>query len=313
MLEVIDSRHLTRRKPPLFLKAMSKKKKTFKISLILEAFQNLEKSYVDLKKHISLPKEEFVLNKLVLDKVRIDFNLAFESTMRVCRHMSAVLELRTSSKDCLVKLAQHIGMKEVDKLQRFTEFYFKYRDLKDAVSPEELYDFLRENLYMFKEFARAVVEFVKETTGNYLLVDFELLNEKSKFIKDSVKKINFVLEQGFEEFESKPMYYDRTKYFYQVAYDSLFDICKHLAPKFGIKKFGDDCLSKMVEAGIIPQEYYMDVFKLTNLKNKLISTWEVPPKELYNSLRELNPKFDPIVKEISKSLKKLLEERSAKR
>jgi len=290
-----------------------KKKKTFKISLIVEAFQNLEKSYVDLKKHASLPKEEFVSNKLVLDKVRIDFNLAFESCMRVCRHVSTVLGLKTSSKDCLVKLAQHIGMKDVEKLQSFTEFYFKYRDLKDAVSPEELYDFLRDNLYMFKEFARAVVEYVKEATGNYLLIDFDLLNEKSKFIKDSVKKVDFVLEQGIEEFRSKPMYYDRVKYFYQVAYDSLFDICKHLAPKFGIKKFGDDCLSKMVEAGIIPQEYYMDVFKLTNLKNKLISTWEVPPEELYEALKELNPKFGNIVKEISKSLKKLLEERSVKR
>lgn len=293
--------------------AKSPKKKTFKVSLIVEAFQNLEKSYVDLKKHVSLPKEEFTNNKLVLDKVRIDFNLAFESTMRVCRHMSTVLGLKTSSKDCLVKLAEHIGMEGVDKLRAFTEFYFKYRDLKDAVSPEELYDFLRENLYMFKEFARAVVEYVKETTGNYLLIDFELLNEKSKFIKDSVKKIDFVLEQGIEEFKKKPMYYDRTKYFYQVAYDSLFDICKHLAPKFGIRKFGDDCLSKMVEAGIIPDRYYTDVFKLTNLKNKLISTWEVPPEELYGSLKELNPKFEIIVKEISKSLKKLLEERSAKR
>ncbi len=292
---------------------MAKKKRTFKISLIVEAFQNLEKSYVDLKKHVSLPKEEFVKNKLVLDKVRIDFNLAFESCMRVCRHMSTVLGLKTSSKDCLVKLAEHIGMKEVDKLQRFTEFYFKYRDLKDSVSPEELYDFLKENLYMFKEFARAVVEYIKETTGNYLLIDFDLLNEKSKFIKDSVKKIEFVLSQGLEEFKSKPMYYDRTKYFYQVAYDSLFDICKHLAPKFGIKKFGDDCLSKMLEAGIIPQEYYMDVFKMTNLKNKLISTWDVSPDELYRSLEELTPKFGIIVKEISKSLKKLLEERSVKK
>lgn len=292
---------------------MATKKKGFKISLIVEAFQNLEKSYVDLKKHLSLPKEEFLSNKLVLDKVRIDFNLAFESSMRVCRHMSAVLGLRTSSKDCLVKLAEHIGMEDVERLRKFTEFYFKYRDLKESVSPEELYDFMRENLVMFKEFARAVVEYIKETTGNYLLIDFDLLNEKSKFIKDSVKKIDFVLSQGLEEFKSKPMYYDRTKYFYQVAYDSLFDICKHLAPKFGIKKFGDDCLSKMVEHGIIPQEHYMDVFKMTNLKNKLISTWEVPPEELYESLKELNPKFEIIVKEISKSLRKLLEERSVKR
>ena len=285
------------------------KKRTFKISLIVEAFQNLEKSYVDLKKHLSLPKEEFVKNKLILDKVRVDFNLAFESCMRVCRHMSAVLGLKTTSKDCLVKVAQHVGMEEVERLKEFTEFYFKYRDLKDSVSPKDLYDFLKENLVVFKEFARSVVEYVKRTTGNYLLIDFDLLNEKARFIKDSVKKIDFVLSQGMEEFRTRPMYYDRTKYFYQVAYDSLFDICKHLAPKFGIKKFGDDCLSKMVEAGIIPDQYYMDVFRMTNLKNKLISTWEVPPEELFESLRDLNPKFEVLVKEISRSLKKLLEER----
>ncbi len=290
-----------------------KRRKTFKISLILEAFQNLEKSYVDLKKNLSIPKEEFVSNRLVLDRVRIDFNLSFESTMRVCRHLSAVLGLKTSSKDCLVRVAQHIGMKEAGRLKNLAEFYFRYRDLKESVSPEELYNFLKGNLSLFKEFARAVIEYVKKTTGNYLLIDFDLLNEKSRFIKDSVRKIEFVLSQGIEEFSSKPMYYDRVKYFYQVAYDSLFDICRHLAPKFGIKKFGDDCLSKMVEAKVIPEEYYMDVFKMTNLKNKLISTWEVPPEELFNSLSELNPKFEVLVKEISRSLKRLLEEKGVKK
>jgi uncharacterized protein YutE (UPF0331/DUF86 family) len=285
---------------------MKAKKKSFKISLIIEAFQNLEKSYIDLKKHLSLPKEEFINNKLVLDKVRMDFNLAFESSMRVCRHVSAVLNLKTGSKECLYKLAQHLGMEEAERLKRFSEFYFRYRDLKDSVPAEELYEFLKRELIMFKEFARMVVEYVKRNTGNHLLIDFDLLKEKSFYIKDSVKKIEFALSQGPEEFGSKPMYYDRTKYFYQVAYDSLFDICKHLAPKFGIKKFGDDCLSKMVEAGVIPDSYYMDVLKMTQLKNKLISTWEVSPEELYRELQEVLPKFQSIVKEISESLKRLL-------
>lgn len=285
-------------------------KKSPKISLILESFQNLEKAYVDLKKNLSLPKEEFVSNKLVLDKVRVDFNLAFESCMRPCRHLSTLYGLKTTSKDCLVKLAQHIGMQDIQTLEKFTEFYFKYRDLKDTVSPEELYDFLKENLVVFKNYAQAVVEYVKKTTGNYLLIDFDLLNEKAKHIKDSVKKIEFVLSQGIQEFREKPMYYDRVKYFYQVAYDSLFDICKHLAPKFGVKKFGDDCLSKLVEISVIPQDYYMDIFKMTQLKNKLISTWEVSPDELYSSLYELKDKFEPVMKEIAKSLKKLLEEKS---
>ncbi len=286
------------------------KKKSYKISLILEAFHNLEKSYSDLKKNLSLPKEEFTSNKLVLDRVRIDFNLAFESCMRVCRHISAVMNIKTTSKDCLVKTADAVGMEESQKLKEFIDFYFKYRDLKDAVSPEELYTFLNDNLHLFKEYARAVVDHIKKATGNYLLIDFDLLKEKSRHIRDSVKKIEFVLSQGEEEFRSKPMYYDRTKYFYQVAYDSLYDICTHLAPKFGIKRFGDDCLSKMVEAGVIPQAYYMDVFKMTNLKNRLISTWEVPPEELYGSLKEIMPRFEPVVKEISKSLKELLERRA---
>lgn len=283
-------------------------KKGPNISLIVESFQNLEKAYIDLKKNLSLPKEGFVSNKLVLDKVRIDFNLAFESSMRPCRHLSTLYGLKTTSKDCLVKLAEYIGMEDIKILQRFTDFYFKYRDLKDGVSAEELYEFLKENLVVFKKYAQAVVEHIKKTTGNYLLIDFDMLNEKAKHVKESVKKIEFVLSQGIEEFKTKPMYYDRVKYFYQVAYDSLFDICKHLAPKFGVKKFGDDCLSKLVEIDVIRQDRYMDVFKMTQLKNKLISTWEVSPEELYASLSELKDKFEPVMKDISVSLKRLLED-----
>ncbi len=286
------------------------KRKSFKISLILEAFQNLEKAYVDLKKHVSLPEEEFVSNRLVLDRVRIDFNLAFESCLRVCRHVSVVLGLKTNSRNCLVKVAEHVGMKELKALEEFTEFYFRYRDLKESVSPPELYRFLKEKLWVFKEFARAVVEFVKESTGNYLLIDFDLLNEKAKHIKESVKRIEFVLSQGKDEFRRKPMYYERVKYFYQVAYDSLFDICSHLAPKFGVRKFGDDCLVRLVGVGVIPQEHYDAVFRMMSLKNKLISTWDVPPEELYTALEELTPQFPVVVKEISKSLKEMLEKRA---
>ncbi|MFN3814027.1 MAG: HepT-like ribonuclease domain-containing protein [Aquificaceae bacterium] len=277
------------------------------ISLILESFQHLEKAYMDLRKNISMPKEEFVNNKLLLDKVRISFNLAFESSMRPCRHLSMVYQLKTTSRDCLIKLGEHIGMDQLRALRELTEFYLRYRDLKDEVSPEELYDFLSENLVVFRHYAQSVIEYIKRTTNNRLLIDFDLLNRKAKHVKDSVKKVSFILLQGFDEFKKKPMYYDRVKYFYQVAYDSLFDICKHLAPKFGIKKFGDDCLSKFVEIGVLPQEYYVDVLKMTNLKNKLISTWEVSPEELYRVLVDVNEKFEPILKEVSKSLRGLIE------
>ncbi len=286
---------------------MQETKKKPKISLILESFTQLEKAYADLKKNLSLPEEEFVSNKLLQDKVRVDFNLAFESAMRVCRHLSAVYEIKTTSKDCLQKIGELVGLSQAQALGELTQFYIKHRDLRETLQSEELYRSLVKFLPLFKEYAKAVVEFVKRETNNPLLIDFDLLNEKAKYIKESVKKIDFVLSQGFEEFSKTPMYYDRVKYFYQVAYDSLFDICKHLAPKFGVRKFGDDCLSKLVEAGVIPQEYYMDVFKMTNLKNKLISTWEVSPQELYERLMEIKDKIEPVMKEISKSLKKLLQ------
>lgn len=289
---------------------MQEVKKRPKISLIVESLSQLEKAYVDLKKNLSLGKEEFISNKLIQDKVRVDFNLAFESCMRVCRHLSAVYNVKTTSKDCLQKIGELVGIKEIEALGEFTSFYIKHRDLRESLPAEELYEFLSKNLYLFKEYAKAVVEFVKRETNNPLLIDFDLLNEKAGRIKESLKKINFVLSQGEEEFSKNPMYYDRVKYFYQVAYDSLFDICKHLAPKFGIKKFGDDCLSKMVEVGVIPQEYYMDVFKMTNLKNKLISTWEVEPRELYRSLLELKDKIEPVMKEIANSLRRLLKEKA---
>ncbi len=286
---------------------MQETKKKPKISLILESFTQLEKAYADLKKNLSLPEEEFVSNKLLQDKVRVDFNLAFESAMRVCRHLSAVYEIKTTSKDCLQKIGELVGLSQAQALGELTQFYIKHRDLRETLQSEELYRSLVKFLPLFKEYAKAVVEFVKRETNNPLLIDFDLLNEKAKYIKESVKKIDFVLSQGFEEFSKTPMYYDRVKYFYQVAYDSLFDICKHLAPKFGVRKFGDDCLSKLVEAGVIPQEYYMDVFKMTNLKNKLISTWEVSPQELYERLMEIKDKIEPVMREISKSLKKLLQ------
>ncbi|MCS7262611.1 MAG: DUF86 domain-containing protein [Aquificaceae bacterium] len=282
-----------------------------KISLILESFTQLEKAYADLKKNMAEGKEKFVANPLLQDKVRVDFNLAFESSMRVCRHLSAVYNLKTTSKDCLQKVGELVGTSDPGALGELAQFYTKHRDLKESVPPEELYDFLSKALPLFKEYAQKVVEHVKRETNNPLLIDYDLLNEKARRVKESVKKIEFVLSQGFEEFSKTPMYYDRVKYFYQVAYDSLFDICKHLAPKFGVKKFGDDCLSKLVEVGVIPQNYYMDVLSMTRLKNRLISTWEVSPQELYQSLSQVKDKIEPVMKEISKSLRELLRHRSA--
>ena len=280
-----------------------------KISLILESFSQLEKAYRDLKKNLSLGKEEFISNKLLQDKARVDFNLAFESSMRVCRHLSALYQVKTTSRDCLQKIGQLVGMEKGQSFEKVAEFYVKYRDLKEDIPAEELYELLNLSLDLFRDYAQKVVEFIKRETNNPLLIDFDLLKEKASRVKESVKKINFVLSQGEEEFCKSPMYYDRVKYFYQVAYDSLFDICKHLAPKFGIKKFGDDCLLRMVEAGVIPEDYREVIVDMISLKNKLISTWDISQKELYNSLLRVREVLEPIIQEIAKSLKRLIEEK----
>ncbi|MFN7065838.1 MAG: DUF86 domain-containing protein [Aquificaceae bacterium] len=278
-----------------------------KISLILESFTQLEKAYKDLRKNLSLGREEFLSNRLLQDRVRVDFNLAFESCMRVCRHISAVYQIRTTSRDCLEKIGEFVGVEEGQSFGTLVDFYIKHRDLKETLPPEELYDFLSNHLNLLRDYAKAVVEFIKRETKNPLLIDFDLLKEKAGRVKESVKKINFVLSQGEEEFCKRAMYYDRVKYFYHVAYDSLFDICKHLAPKFGIKSFGDDCLIRMLEAGLISPEHKEALSHMVSLKNKLINIWDIPQQELYKSLSEIKEKFEPILKDISQSLRRLLE------
>jgi len=282
-----------------------------KISLILEAFRNLEKAYVELKKLLQIPKEEFLKKERYREKARTLFNLAFENTMRVCRHLSVVYGVKSSSKDCLVKVGELVGFPQPEKLKVLIDFYLNYRDPQKEVDPEFLWEFLSENLPLFKEFARSVVEFVKKTTGNYLLIDYDLLNEKARHVKESLKRIEFVLSQGREAFSSTPMYYDRAKYFYQVAYDALTDVCRHLAPKMGIRRVQEDCLTQLAEAGILPKERREKLRRMKALKDLLTSTWEVPPEKLYEELEELKGEFEPLLKELAQALKELLKKKAS--
>lgn len=284
------------------------KDRHFNISLIVQSFINLEKVYKDLIKNLKLTKEAFVSNKLVIDKVRTDFNIAFESSMRPCRHISQVLNIKTT-KHCLYELSEALGFEFAKDMRNFSEFYINYRDLKNPIDPGYLYDFLNSHVILFKSYAEAIINYIKKTTNNYLLIDYDLLNEKAKHIKEAIKKIEFVISQPEEEFLSKPMYFDRVKYFYQVAYDALFDICRHLGPKFKFKHPSDDCLVVMAQANILQNPSI--AYKMMRLKNKLITTWEVDHKELYYTLKELLPYFDIYVKEFASYLKSVVRNQSA--
>ena len=285
----------------------SRSKKKFNISLIINTLKDLEKVYIELNKLVSVPADEFISNKLIIDKARADFNLAFETLMRVCRHVTQVMGLtRVNGRECLYRLATELNVKDPDSYKELSDFYFSHRDLREDIDPSLFYSFIKKRLILFKKMAGAVVEHVKKVTNNPLLIDYDLLKQKYFYIKDSVKKINFALNQGKEEFVSKPMYYDRTRYFYIVAYDSLFDICSHLAPKFGIKRFGDDCLMKLVEAGIIDKSYEDKVREMYEFRNKLGERWDIDKELMYEKLKELNDIFLPITEQILKYLKEKL-------
>ncbi len=288
----------------------NKVKKEFNISLIVTALKDLEKIYIDLKKLLNTSSDEFTSNKLIIDKARADFNMAFESLMRVCRHTTQVMGLtRVSGKECFYRLALELGIDYAEKFVELSGFYFEYRDMKREVDPIKLYTFLKEHVDLFRLLAERIVNYVKEKTGNYLLIDFNMLKQKYYYIKDSINKIEFVISQGEEDFVRKPMYYDRSRYFFIVAYDSLFDICSHLAPKFGIRKFGDDCLLKMVEAGIIDKSFKEDIKELTALRNKLSESWEIDKKEMFKGFKKLKDKFLPLVNEIFTYLENMLKTR----
>ncbi len=285
----------------------SRSKKKFNISLIVNTLKDLEKVYIELNRLISIHPAEFISNKLIIDKARADFNLAFETLMRVCRHVTQVMGLtRVSGKECLYRLAMELNMEDPGSYKELSDFYFSHRDLREDIDPSFFYSFIKKRLILFKQMAGAVVEHVKKVTNNPLLIDYDLLKQKYFYIKDSVKKIDFALSQGKEEFVSKPMYYDRTRYFYIVAYDSLFDICSHLAPKFGIKKFGDDCLIKLVEEGIVDKSYEDKIREMYKFRNTLGEKWEVDKELMYEKLKELNDSFLPIAEQIFKYLKSKL-------
>jgi uncharacterized protein YutE (UPF0331/DUF86 family) len=279
------------------------KTKGFNISLIVQSFINLEKAYKDMLKNLKLPKESFVQNKLVIDKVRTDFNIAFEAAMRPCRHISQVLNIKTT-KHCLYELSESLGFPFAKDMKDLSEFYVNYRDLKKDIDPSYLYDFLNTHIKLFRDFAEQIINYVKNTTKNYLLIDYDFLNEKAKHIKDAVEKLRFVLSKDEAEFLSKPMYFDRAKYFYQVAYDALFDICRHLAPKFKLKNPSDDCLVVMAQANIVENPNI--AYDMMRLKNKLITTWDVDHREFYETLKKLLPYFEKYIKELSSSVKELV-------
>ncbi|MEN3034445.1 MAG: HepT-like ribonuclease domain-containing protein, partial [Aquificaceae bacterium] len=148
--------------------------------------------------------------------------------------------------------------------------------------------------------------FVRERENNPFLIDFELLADRAKKVRQYSSKIEFVLSQGKEEFCKNPMYFDRARYFYFVVFDSLFDICKHMANRLGVKKLNHDCFSSLIEIGVLPKELLEVTSKMLNLKDKLSSSWEIKQEELYSSLSELLPHFEEVLKSHSHGLKKAL-------
>ncbi len=183
----------------------SRSKKKFNISLIVNTLKDLEKVYIELNRLISIHPAEFISNKLIIDKARADFNLAFETLMRVCRHVTQVMGLtRVSGKECLYRLAMELNMEDPGSYKELSDFYFSHRDLRKDIDPSFFYSFIKKRLILFKQMAGAVVEHVKKVTNNPLLIDYDLLKQKYFYIKDSVKKINFALNQGKESLSLSP-------------------------------------------------------------------------------------------------------------
>ncbi len=277
-------------------------KREVKISLLLESLKTLEKAYRELRLNSSKDLKE----PAVKDKLRSLINLSFESFMRICRHLSVVFSIKNRGKDCLIRLSEFLNYSDLEGVKRISQYYYEYRDLSKEVDEESLREVVNTSLKVFKELAREVVEFVKRETKNPYLIDFQLLREKERHIAESLKRINFIISRGFEEFSKEPMYYDRVKYFYMVAYDSLLDICLHLAPKFGIKGVSEDCPLKLIEGGILPQSLREDLKSLYLLKVKLLNDWDVPKEELYERLRSVEETFKKTLKALALYLKSFL-------
>ncbi len=141
------------------------------------------------------------------------------------------------------------------------------------------------------------------------VVDIKFLNEKATKVKTYLKKINQIINLGKEEFESKPIYTDRIKYYLVVLKDEIEEIACHLLTVIHSKSIKENCIEKIVEEGIFEPKLSRALLDLNNfVKSLMEKNLSYEPENMYSLVSDISQTLDKLfITELSKTVKELKE------
>ncbi|RMA97222.1 HepT-like ribonuclease domain-containing protein [Hydrogenothermus marinus] len=140
-------------------------------------------------------------------------------------------------------------------------------------------------------------------------IDIKFLNEKAGKVKTYIKKIKQILDLGKEEFENKPIYPDRVKYYLVVLNDELEEISCHLLSIIYNKSFKDNCLKIISKEEIFNPKLSRALLDLYNFKENLMEkNLNYQPENMYSIVSDIILTLDNMfIPELSKIVKELKE------
>jgi len=140
-------------------------------------------------------------------------------------------------------------------------------------------------------------------------LDIKFLNEKASKVKTYLKKINQILDLGKEEFEAKPIYEDRIKYYLVVLNDEIEEISCHILTVIHNRSIKENCTINLANEEIFDPKLSRSLMDLVNFKDKLIKeNLNYRPENMYSLVRDISKTLDTMfIKELSKIVKELKE------
>ena len=139
------------------------------------------------------------------------------------------------------------------------------------------------------------------------MIDKVLIEKKLRRIEEFIKEVGSVQIKDFEEYRGdivKKRFIERNL---ELSIEQMIDICRHLVSSLDLKEPETyaDCLKRLSEAGIIPEEKLTTFISMVRFRNILIHAYEgVDDSITYGIYRDHLEDFREFIAVIRNFLKK---------
>ncbi|NPA12446.1 MAG: DUF86 domain-containing protein [Aquificae bacterium] len=263
-----------------------------------------------IKKILQSGKEVFLSTPMYPDRTQYYLISAYNELEEIACHLLKEITKEKTKGNCVDRIIQEgVFSEKINRVLLDFKEYIESITKGQTVPPEQLYTLSTEIVntlptIFIKELATVVKELKEKQPQLKIPVNLKKLNDHGKAVKSAVRKASNFVNTTEEDFENNPLFIDRARYFAVVMADSTLWICRHILRKMG-KKVSKDCFKQLIEEGIIKPETGEKVSKIVSIREKLADpTQEIPPKELYHTLKETLPYFLQFLTEVSSYLVK---------